>query len=33
VVFVSLPSRQKKHPPWAAIALAVLAIAAFIGFH
>ena len=33
MVFVSLPSRQKRHPPWAAIALAVLAIVAFIGFH
>ena len=32
MVFVSLPSRQKRHPPWAAIALAVLAILAYIGF-
>ena len=33
MVFVSLPSRQKRHPPWAAIALAVLAILAYIGFN
>jgi membrane associated rhomboid family serine protease len=33
MVFVSLPSRHKQHPPWAAIALAVLAIVAFVGFH
>jgi membrane associated rhomboid family serine protease len=33
MVFVSLPSRQKQHPPWAAIALAVLAILAFVGFN
>jgi membrane associated rhomboid family serine protease len=33
MVFVSLPSRQKKHLPWAAIALAVVAIAAFLGFN
>jgi membrane associated rhomboid family serine protease len=33
MVFVSLPSRQKPHPPWAAIALAVLATLAFIGFN
>jgi membrane associated rhomboid family serine protease len=33
MVFVSLPSRQKQHPPWAAIALAVLATFAFIGFN
>jgi membrane associated rhomboid family serine protease len=33
MVFVNLPSRQKQHPPWAAIALAVLAILAFVGFN
>jgi membrane associated rhomboid family serine protease len=33
MVFVSLPSRHKQHPPWAAIALAVLASVAFVGFH
>ena len=33
MVFVRLPSRQKQHPPWAAIALAVLATLAFIGFN
>lgn len=33
MIFVNLPSRQKRHPPWAAIALAVLAIVAFVGFH
>jgi membrane associated rhomboid family serine protease len=30
MVFVSLPSRQKKRLPWAAIALAVVAIAAYL---
>ena len=30
MVFVSLPTRRKQHLPWAAIALAVVAIAAFI---
>jgi membrane associated rhomboid family serine protease len=33
MVFVSLPSRQRPHPPWAAIALAVIAILAFVGFN
>ena len=33
MVFVSLPSRRKQHPPWAAIALAVLAIAAFVALN
>lgn len=32
MVFVRLPSRQKKHLPWAAIALAILATAAFLWF-
>lgn len=32
MVFVSLPSRQKKHLPWAAIALAVMASIAFLWF-
>lgn len=32
MVFVSLPSRQKPHLPWAAIALAVLATASFLWF-
>jgi membrane associated rhomboid family serine protease len=30
MVFVSLPSRQKQHPPWAAIALASIAIVAYV---
>ena len=30
MVFVSLPSRRKKHLPWAAIALALIASAAFL---
>lgn len=29
MVFVNLPSRQKQHPPWAAITLAVIAIIAY----
>ena len=33
MVFVSLPSRKKQHLPWAAIALALIAIAAFLWFH
>lgn len=33
MVFVSLPSRRKPHLPWAAITLAVVAIAAFAWFH
>jgi len=33
MVFVSLPSRRKPHLPWAAIALAVIAIAAFAWFN
>jgi membrane associated rhomboid family serine protease len=32
MVFVSLPSRHKPHLPWAAIALAAIAIAAFFWF-
>ena len=30
MVFVSLPSRQKRHLPWAAIALAIVAIATYL---
>jgi membrane associated rhomboid family serine protease len=30
MVFVSLPRRQKQHPPWAAIALASIAIVAYV---
>ena len=32
MVFVSLPSRQKQHLPWAAIALALIASAAYLWF-
>ena len=30
MVFVSLPSRQKQHPPWAAMTLAAIAIVAYL---